>query len=121
MLPANVAAEAEEQDVKVIISGGTDIDETQDNPDGEPGDGQEGNDDNPDGEPGDGQEGNDDNPDGEPGDGQEGNDDNPDGEPGDGQDDNDDDPDPGLLPDSPFYFFKRFIENVKVWFTFDDG
>ncbi|HPZ23001.1 MAG TPA: hypothetical protein PKV05_08280, partial [Bacillota bacterium] len=28
------------------------------------------------------------------------------------------DPDPGLLPDSPFYFLKRFVENIRVWFTF---
>ncbi|MGI6362876.1 MAG: DUF5667 domain-containing protein [Bacillota bacterium] len=29
------------------------------------------------------------------------------------------DPDPGLLPDSPFYFLKRFVENIRVWFTFN--
>lgn len=28
--------------------------------------------------------------------------------------------DPGLLPDSPFYFLKRFAENVKIWLTFNE-
>lgn len=28
-------------------------------------------------------------------------------------------PNPGILPDSPFYPVKRFVENVKLWFTFD--
>jgi len=32
----------------------------------------------------------------------------------------DDTADPGLLPDSPFYFLKRFVENIKTWFTFDE-
>ncbi len=27
--------------------------------------------------------------------------------------------DPGLLPSSPFYFLKRFVENIRVWFTFN--
>jgi len=33
--------------------------------------------------------------------------------------DEDEDTDPGLLPDSPFYFFKRLLENIKVWLTFN--
>lgn len=47
---------------------------------------------------------------------------NPDENPGENPDENpgEDPPqDPGLLPDSPFYFLKRFVENIKVWFTFD--
>lgn len=28
-------------------------------------------------------------------------------------------PNPGMLPDSPFYPVKRFVENVRLWLTFD--
>ncbi|MTI94781.1 MAG: hypothetical protein FH749_04720 [Firmicutes bacterium] len=27
---------------------------------------------------------------------------------------------PALLPDSPFYFLKRFVENVRIFFTFNE-
>jgi hypothetical protein len=88
-ITAAAAGDSEETDPVIVVT-----DQTEDPDQGEPDEGEPTEGDPDEGEP----------TEGEPTEG-----DPDEGEPNEGEPD---DKDPGLLPDSPFYFIKRFIENI---------